>query len=186
MTKPIGDALSEFPLVPNNPETRLLTLALSIPFLVLLTCVLVLFAVGVAGAQEVSLEAIFLIVVGSAVIWNVQQNGRGWARIDSSGLLVRTRGQTQQYPWADVADVQLTSFAERGAGAGTWAGILRWSRTRPFVELRLKRSSRLGLWPGRYGTRVLGLPLIGGTAIALFVADPASFVQLARNYLEQD
>src|SRR5438046_9017585 len=88
VTKPIGDALSEFPLVPNNPETRLLTLALSIPFLVLLTCVLVLFAVGVAGAKEALWEAVCLIVVGSAVVCDVDETRRGWARIGSSGLLV--------------------------------------------------------------------------------------------------
>ena len=173
----------EFRIVPNNPQTRALSLCFAIPFLVILLVNLILFATSVVDAETALELGLFLTLAPAAAIWNVQQYGRGSASLESSELLVRTRGSTRRYPWADIADVRLTSFRERGAVVPMWTRIVRWSETKPFVELRLKRPTRVGLWPGRYGTRLFGVPLIGGTRISLFLADAVSFVQTAKSYL---
>ena len=133
--------------------------------------------------QEALITALILTLGGGAVIWNVQQYGRGSVVMDSSELVVKTRGWTHSYNWSDVADVLLTSFAERGAAARLWARLLLWPEREPFVELRLKRALRVGLWPGRYGTRLKGIPLIGGERVALFVHEPESFVRSAQTHL---
>lgn len=182
-TDRIGDGSLEFRVVPNNPETRFLSIAFSIPFISMLACVLVLFAAGVVGQQEALFSALFLALVGGAVIWNQRQYGRGSALMDSSGLVVKTRGSTHTYSWADVADVVLTSFAERGSWGRLLTRLTLWPEREPFVELRLKRALRQGLSPGRYGTRLKGIPLIGGERVALFVHEPESFVKTAISYL---
>ncbi|MEX0800845.1 MAG: hypothetical protein WD379_06480 [Dehalococcoidia bacterium] len=179
----IGHASSEFRVVPNNPETRFLSIAYSIPFVGMLIFVLVSFIAGVVGQQDALIMALVLVVVGGAVILNIQRNGRGSAVMASSGLVVKTRGSTNTYSWADVADVVLTSFAERGSWGRLVKRLTLWPERERFVELRLKRSLRQGLLPGRYGTRIKGIPLIGGDRIALYVDDPASFVRSAKTHL---
>lgn len=180
----IGVGSLEFSVVANNPQTRTLSIYFSIPFIVLSACFLVLLAVGVVGEQEALLTALILTLGGGAVIWNMQQYGRGSAVMDSSELVVRTRGWTHSYNWSDVADVLLTSFSERGASARLWSRLILWPEREPFVELRLKRRLRQGLWPGRYGTRVKGIPLISGDRVALFIEDPESFVRSAKAHLD--
>ena len=173
----------EFSIVPNNPQTRMLSIIFSMPFFVFFGLVLGSFATGEFNAQDVVILTMFLTLVGGFVIWNIQRYGHGAAMMDSSELVVRTRGWTHRYAWPDVGEVLLTSFAERGSTARVWARILRWPVDEPFVELKLKRALRTGLWPGRYGTRVKGIPLIGGAQIELFVDEPESFVRSARSYL---
>ena len=184
-TDRIGPGLSEFSVVPDNPQTRMMSIAFSIPFVVLLGCFLTLLAAGVVGQQEALFTALIITLGGGAVIWNIRQYGRGLAIMDSAGLVVRTRGSTYSYEWSDVADVLLTSFSERGAGARLWARLLLWPERKPFVELRLKRALRAGLWPGRYGTTIKGIPLIGGDRVALFVKEPESFVRIAKLHLDR-
>ena len=184
-TDRIGGGSSEFSVVPNNPQTRVLSIALSIPFFVLWACVLVSFAVGVFDQQDALFMALILAVVGGTIIWHIRQYGRGSAVMNSSALVVRTRGSTHSYNWSDVADVLLTSFVERGAAARLWARLILWPERKPFVELRLKRALRAGLWPGRYGTRIKGIPLIGGDRVPLFVHEPESFVKTAKSYLDE-
>jgi len=182
-TDRIGGGSSEFSVVPNNPQTRVLVIALSIPYVVLWTCVLVSFAVGAFGQQDALFMALILAVVGGTILWHIRQYGRGSAVMNSSELVVRTRGATHSYNWSDVADVLLTSFVERGPSGRLWARLLLWPERKPFVELRLKRALRAGLWPGRYGTRLKGIALIGGDRVALFVHEPESFVRSAKSHV---
>lgn len=175
----------EFPVVPNNPQTRALSLCFAIPSLIILAVTLILFATTVVDSETSLYLALFLTLAPAAAIWKVQQYGRGSARLDSSELVVRTRGWTHSYNWSDVADVRLTSFAEMGAAARLWARILLWPEREPFVELRLRRALRVGLWSERYGTRLKGIPLIGGERVTLFVHEPESFVRSAKSYLDE-
>ena len=180
-----GDGSLEFRVVPNNPETRFLSIVFSMPFVGMSALVLVSFAAGVVGKQEALFSVLFLVLVGGAVVWNQRQYGRGSALMDSSGLVVKTRGSTHTYSWADVADVVLTSFAERGSWGRLLTRLTRWPEREPFVELRLKRALRQGLSPGRYGTRTKGIPLIGGDRVALFVHEAGPFVKTAKSYLDE-
>lgn len=173
----------EFSLVPNNPQTRMLSIAFSILIFGFLGLILAAFAVGDFNAQDVVILTGILTLVGGYAIWNIQQYGRGSAMMDPSELVVRTRGWTHRYAWPDVGEVLLTSFAEYGSTGRVRARILRWPVDEPFVELKLKRALRTGLWPGRYGTRVKGIPLIDGKRTVLFVDEPESFVRSARSFL---
>jgi hypothetical protein len=173
----------EFSIVANNPQVRTLSIYFSIPFVGLTGCVLVSLAAGVVGQQDALIMALILALGGGAVMWNIQQYGRGSAVMDSSELVVRTRGWTQRYNWLDVEDVLLTSFAERGSAARLWARVIHSPERESFVELKLNRALRTGLFPGRYGTRLKGIPLIGGERVALFVDEPESFVRSAKSYV---
>jgi hypothetical protein len=173
----------EFSIVANNPQVRTLSIYFSIPFFVFLACVLASFTAGVFGQQDALFMALLIAVVGGAVMWNIQQYGRGSAVMGSSELVVKTRGWIQRYNWLDVKDVLITSFAERGSTARLWARVIHWPEREPFVELKLNRALRTGFSPGRYGTRLKGIPLIGGERVALFVDEPESFVRSAKSYV---
>ena len=174
-------AAIEFSLIRNNPQVRTLRIIFSIPFLVWWAGMLTLLATGTVGWQEALITTSILSLGWGFVFWNIQKYGRGSAIIYPSELVVKTRGYTANIPWSDVSGVTLASFADRGVRV--WARAIHWSERKPYVELRLSRALR-DAWPrGRYGTRVTGIPLIGGDRIALYVNDPESFVRSAKTHL---
>ena len=173
----------EFGFISNNPQTRALSLYIATPCLAILLVNLILFVTGIVNGEKALFAGLGLTLAPAAAIWNVQQYGRGSACPDPSQLVVRTRGWTHSYNWADIADVSLTSLGEKGTAVRLWARILFWPEAEPLVELRLKRPLRIGLWPGRYGTRPIGVPLIGGKRVPLFLKEPESFVRTAKGYL---
>ena len=171
----------EFYLIRNNPQVRTLSILFSFPFLVLWAGMLSLLGSGTVGWQEALVTTSILTLGWGFVFWNLQKYGRGSAIIDSSELVVRTRGYTQYIPWSDVSDVTLTSFADRGARG--WARVIHWPERKPYVEIRLSRALR-DAWPrGQYGTRLKGIPLIGGDRVALYLNDPESFVRSAESFV---
>lgn len=171
----------EFSIIRNNPQVRILSIVFSIPFLVWWAGMLSLLATGTVGWQEALITTSTLTLGWGFVFWNIQKYGRGSAIIDSSELVVRTRGYTQYIPWSDVSDVTLTSFADRGARV--WARVIHWPERKPHVELRLSRALRASWRTGRYGTRLTGIPLVGGDRVALYLNDPESFVRSAESFV---
>ena len=171
----------EFPLIRDNPQVRTLSILFSFPFVVWWAGVLLdLLAIGRVGWQEALITSSILTLGWLFVLWNIQGNGRGSAIIESSQLVVKTRSNTKYIPWSDVRDITLTSFADRGARG--WARAIHWPERKHFVEVRLSRGLREA-WPRmRFGTRLKGIPLIGGDRVALYLDDPESFVRSAKPY----
>ena len=170
----------EFSLIRNNPQVRTLSILFLIPFLVWWAAVLLdLLAFGTVGWQGALTMSSILTLGWLFVCWNIQGNGRGSAMVESSELVVRTRSRTTYIKWSDVSDVTLTSFADRGAWL--WARVIHWPERKPFVEVRLSRGLREA-WPRmRFGTRLKGIPLIGGDRVALYLEEPESFVRAANS-----
>jgi hypothetical protein len=171
----------EFPLIRNNPQVRILSILFSFPFVGWWAAVLLDFlALDRVGWQGALIMSATLTLGWLFVLWNIQRYGQGSAIIDSSELVVRTRGRTTYIPWSDVSDITLTSFADRGARG--WARAINWPERKPFVEVRLSRGLREA-WPRmRFGTRLKGIPLIGGDRVALYLDDPEAFVRSAKPY----
>lgn len=171
----------EFSIIRNNPQVRTLSILFSFPFVVLWAAMFSLLATGTVGWQEALVTTSILILGWVLVFWNIRKYGQGSANIDPSELVVKTRGYTAYIPWSDVSDVTLTSFADRKSPL--WARVIHWPERRPHVEIRLSRGLR-DAWPrARYGTRLTGIPLIGGDRIALYLNDPESFVRSAKSYV---
>lgn len=180
-----GEVVSKhFPLRLDNPQARALgvffTLAAGIGLLVSLLLV----ALGLIDWEGFAFAIVFCVLFALAGIVNARLVANGSAILDSSGLTVRTRGWTHRYEWSDIIEVRLTSFSERGRMNRLWATMLRWPPEEPFAELILRRPLRVGLLFGRYGTRLIGVPLISGREIPLFPTDAGSFTETANSYLE--
>jgi hypothetical protein len=173
----------EFPLESNSPQARALALFFAIASISGLLASLALFGLEIVSWDVALFAILFCILFPAAGIWNARLIARGFITLDSTGLTVRTHAWTHSYDWSDIADVEMVSFAQRGAANRAWARLLGWQAEKPFIELRLKRSVRLGLRPARYGTRLLGIPLLFGKGIPLFLADPQSLRAIANSYL---
>lgn len=171
----------EFPIIRNNPKVRTLSIIFSIPFVVWWAGMLSLLGSGTVGSKEALVTTSILTLGWVCVFWNIQNYGRGSAIIDSSELVVRTRGYTAHIPWSDVTAVHLSSFADRGDGV--WGRVIHWRERKPHVELRLSRGLK-DAWPrGRYGTRLTGIPLVGGDRVVLYLKDPETFVRSAESHM---
>ncbi len=182
---PAGDSQrSEFVVLRDNPQTRAMGLFFLMPSGIGLVLSAALLLANVIDWEAALFAAVFCLLLAAAGIWNAQRVSRGHARLDSSSLVVQTHGWTHSYRWADIQSVRTISYAEAGRANLLWARILRWPECEPFVELTLRRPLRVGLWPQHYGTRLVGIPLLSGKRVPLFLEDPEGFIRTAKQYLD--
>jgi len=151
-----------------------------------LAVILGLFAGGKVEGEPTLFATLFLILAPAAAVWNFRQMTKGVAKLDPEGLVVRARGGgNQAYKWTDISEVRLSTFAERGTLNQLWARFMGIDENEPFVELKLRRSLRLPLLPGRSGTAILGVPSLVAKTVTLYVTEPEEFVRIAQGFVRR-
>jgi hypothetical protein len=142
-----------------------------------------LFGAGTIAVEGALLAAVFMLVGSAAMAWNMRAFGQGGAKLTEARLEVHTNTGKHLYKWADILDIELKSLRSQSALRRFWA-IGQITADQGFVEIRLRRSVRLGLLPGRSGTDILGLPSLVVKTVRLDLEDPEGFVLAARPFLQ--
>jgi len=147
--------------------------------------VLALFARNVVPEETAFGGSILLFVMQVAFALNLWLMQLGVAKLTDSRLVIRTRAGRHLYKWTDVADMRLKKLADLHATTRIWAAISGSDKERPFVEIKLRRSLRVGLLPGQFGTEIIGFPSFLFKTARLYLADPEAFIQAANPYLQR-
>ncbi len=155
------------------------------------------FAVAVGAAAEaanaivwiIGLDAfdnfvalgLFLGIFPIAFAWGMWRFSRGTAVLNSVSLNVITRGGVRRYRWRDISELRLKTVASSDASFRIWARMIGVPTDRQLIEIRLKRSIKLALLPGKVdaGTDTFGIPSLFVRMTRLFVVDPEGFLRAA-------
>lgn len=143
----------------------------------------ILLAQGLYSSGSALAVSIFLVV--GPCLWAINDwlMRRGVAELTDSRLEVRTRASKQLYRWQDILDVQVRTYGRLGLLDRSWATLLGLKADRRFVEITLRRSERLGIIPGLFGTDIPGVPLPTARTVRLHISDPDGFVRAASDFL---
>ncbi len=143
-----------------------------------------LFAVGIQSqGAAIGVGVFLLILLGIGVL-----NGRGEEGVvilSDECLEVRTRRSKQSYSWQHIEGLAVKRFSELNPAARVWALIARIPGDYRIVQVRLRRSLRLNLVPGQFGTDIIGMPSLFAKTSRLYVADPDGLVNVASGFLDR-
>lgn len=142
-----------------------------------------LFGAGAIDAEGALFAAVFMLVASAAMVWNMRTMSGGVAKLTEARLEVHTNAGRHLYKWADILDIELDSLRSQSALRRFWVAG-RIAVDERLVEIRLRRSVRLGLHPRRFGTDILGLPSLVVKTVRLRLEDPDGFVLAASPHLQ--
>jgi len=153
--------------------------------------VLVLEAVNVAllATQSIAADAaliagVFLLFAPISTHVMMSRLGQGTAYLDSVGLTVRTRGVTHHYRWEDISSVEIRPFVKDGFLSQILGWVVGEDAKQPVVHMKLRRSLRLSLLGGRYGTSIAGIPSILFNTTGFYLEDPEGFARSANSLIQ--
>lgn len=172
----------EFRLAGNSLSSVMTKFAI-VAGVVGLFIVAALFGAGTINVEGALFAAVFMLVASAAMARNMRAFGQGGAKLTEARLEVHTNTGKHLYKWADILDIELKSLRSQSALRRFW-DIGQITADQGFVEIRLRRSVRLGLLPGRSGTDILGLPSLVVKSVRLHLEDPEGFVLAARSFLQ--
>lgn len=173
---------SEFRLAGNSTSSVMMRFAIVIG-VVGLFIIAALFGAGAIDVEGALFAAIFMLVASAAMAWNMRVMSHGVAKLTEARLEVHTNAGRHLYKWADIIDIELDSLRSQSALRRFWATGQK-TEDQHGVEIRLRRSVRFGLLPGRFGTDILGLPSLAFKSVRLHIEDPEGFVLAARPFLQ--
>jgi len=180
--RPIEEPGAQLSLTPDNSFTQVMTrFALGLAFVGGFVGLLLHFLDRDGLALATGLVP---IVLALPVLWGLRRMHTGTIDIYATHLLVRTRANTQSYPWRDIAEVSIATWADASASDRLFVHATGVGFGDRFVQLRLRRSVRIGLgfFHTEFGTDVPGLP-IGLKTIRLFAQDPDRAIEVLRPYI---
>ena len=125
---------------------------------------------------------VFIFVFPAVGIWGWRRASIGEVEISEIGLRVRSRANTQTYPWEDIISIksdvadQVSSGDNRAVYRALGVGL-----TNRVVLIELNRSVRHHFLFNRLGTRTRGIPF--GTKIIIEPEDTNGFVEAANRFL---
>lgn len=172
----------EFHLAGNSTSSVLTKFAIVIG-VVGLFIVAALFGAGTIDVEGALFAAVFMLLASAAMAWNMRAIGRGVAKLTEARLEVHTSAGRHLYKWTDILDIELKSLRSQSALRRFRASGQITAEQR-LVEISLRRSVRLGLLPGRFGTDILGVPSIVVKSVRLHLENPEAFVLAARPFLQ--
>ncbi len=177
----------QFSLVPDFRDVRVL-MAVTLPGVILLVAFSWLVAALGRSSGGTALEfTIFAAIVVPALIVTISRARFGVLIIDSKGILLKRglRGVAREsYPWRDVISLSIGSGPGISLPGAAWLATLAgMPSNNRFVEVQLRRSTRLGMWPFRGGTSTPGIP-IGVRTLRLPTPNPADVLTAARPFLD--
>jgi hypothetical protein len=126
---------------------------------------------------------LLIIAIPAVGIWGWRRMSIGEAVLSETGLRVRSRTQTQTYPWEDIVSVgsDTAQRAYSGDNRAVFRALGVNLTNHQVVVVELKRSVREHPLLNRLGTRTLGIPY--GTTIFIEPEDVDGFIEAANRLL---
>lgn len=144
-----------------------------------------LFAAGRIAWEGALAGGLFLIFTPAVVAVNMWLLSQGVVKLTEDQLEVQTRAGKQLYRWGDIAQVRVRTLRQLGMMDRLSARISGLDEDIQLVELTLKRSLRLGVVPGKFGTNIVGVPSFISRRVRLCVSNPEGFAEAANLLLRR-
>lgn len=141
-----------------------------------------LFASGAVEQGGAIFAAIFLLIAFPAMVWQLRGLSRGAVKLTDARLEVHTDRGRSFFKWSDISEIEVDSSGSN-SGQRRFRSVRRETMVPGLVEIKLRRSVRIGLAPGRFGTDILGVPSLVVKTVRLNGEDPEGFVLAARQFL---
>jgi hypothetical protein len=116
--------------------------------------------------------------------WAFRRMHTGTVELRPARLFVRTKTNTQSYPWHDVEEVTVATWAEASAIDRLFIHATGVGFGDRFVQLRLRRPLRIGvgIFHNEFGTDVPGLPTTL-RIVRIFAEEPGRVAAAAQAYV---
>ena len=175
---------TEFELLPNSPDVRVVTRGASLAALPGLTLTLVAYVTGWFSGETALFCGIGFLLLTAVFYWWIRGTSRGVVEVNADRLLVRTRSGRQVYAWTDIAEIRLNTMRQTATRlAPIFAAVAGADPDLPFVELKLKRLPRVGLVFNEFGSLRFGIPRLMGKSVGFYAKDSEGLVQAAQSHL---
>jgi hypothetical protein len=132
----------------------------------------IIIALAAVGWASSALVAASAAVAAGSLLFAREFRGtaRGTIRLDCIGLVITTGVSRLTFDWTDISSASLRSLSDECLGR-TWVRMFGGDPDRLFVDIRPRRSLRVGFLGNRYGTNISGIP-IGARTVRVYPDDP--------------